>query len=214
MGKKRCRCLCFHDCCLIFLSAYRAHKGLLHVMYPFYFCRSDTQFFTDKLISQMFHRGTTVRTDPFFRRNFTGDLFYGKSLIQVCTDRFFPLVRVCSFTTVTFSSAGISSPVSEDLTFSLDVPTIFLFSSSRVSFRFAMVLRRSFMVALRSAMVCSCSLFVFSKIHHNFLYEPKTPVLILKVSFYRYLIQSNLTSSNSCLYLAVLVFLLHYVKSP
>ena len=58
-------------------------------MDPYHFCRSDTQFFPDKLIPQVFHRGTTVRTDPFFRGNIAGDLFYGKGLIQICTNRLF-----------------------------------------------------------------------------------------------------------------------------
>ena len=89
MGKKRCRCFCLYDHCFILLPTYRTHKGFLHVMDPYHFCRSDTQFFPDKLIPQVFHRGTTVRTDPFFRGNIAGDLFYGKGLIQICTNRLF-----------------------------------------------------------------------------------------------------------------------------
>ena len=88
---------------------------------------------------------------------------------------FFLRVRVCSFTEDTWlfsSSFGLFSFV-----FSLFLPKIFLLNSSKVSVKFAIVARRSVMVALKSVTVslrsaivasfsfkrCSSSIFVFCK---------------------------------------------------
>ena len=80
------------------------------------------------------------------------------------TDFFF-LVRVCSLTTTVSSGSVPCADRSTDLsffTFSLEVPKNFLLNSSRVSFRFAMVLLRSVTVLRSSPTVARRSEIVWS----------------------------------------------------
>ncbi len=155
---------CLYDRCFILLPTYRTHKGFLHVMDPYHFCRSDTQFFPDKLIPQVFHRGTTVRTDPFFRgKHRRRSLLWEGPHTDLHERTFFFWSVYVLLQRSPFLPPGSLPPDQDAWSFRW----MFQRSSFSVhlssSFRFAIVLRSSFMVALRSTMVCSCSLFVLNK---------------------------------------------------
>lgn len=112
----------------------------------------------------MFHFGITVRTDTFFFRDITWNFYYGKGLVQIGTDGFllsdpFMLFYNCRWLRFWDGFFYWLGSLCFFTGCSKELPLQFI----SVSFRFAMVLRRSFMVALRSVIVCSCSLFVFNR---------------------------------------------------
>ena len=84
MLQQRAWCFSANDNGSTVLLAFRTAKDFLDILDPFHFCRGDSQFLTDNLFPDDFHRSIAVGAVPVLVRHCTWDFDHRQS----CQDLF------------------------------------------------------------------------------------------------------------------------------